>query len=312
MITCLDSKIGKGYAIYNGDSVEVMAQMPERSADLIVYSPPFSDLYVYSDSERDIGNSTAEEFRAHYAHLLPSLFKMLRPGRLCAVHCMDLPSRKSVEGWMGLRDFSGDLIKAHTAAGFHYLSRVTIWKDPVTQMQRSKAHNLLYKNIQEDSTRNYAGLPDYVLIFRRPVLDGEEDYRVKVGQTPTGFDLDQWQKWASPVWKDEWDEIPADWKDGVWMDIDQNDTLNKTQAREEADEKHVCPLQLPTIRRLVKMYSNPGEVVVSPFLGIGSEGYVALQEGRKFMGCELKPSYFRTAAGYLAGLENVRQVGLFG
>jgi hypothetical protein len=309
---CLDSKIGKNYAIYNGDSCEVIPQLPERCSDLIVYSPPFSDLYVYSDSERDMGNSTAEEFRAHYMHLLPALFRALRPGRICAVHCMDLPARKSVEGWMGLRDFSGDLIRMHTEAGFHFLSRLTIWKSPVTQMQRTKSHNLLYKNIQEDTTRNYAGLPDYILLFRRPVLPGEEELTVKVSQTPETFTLDQWQEWASPVWPVDWSELPETWRDPVWMDIDQQETLNREQAREEQDEKHICPLQLPTIRRLIKMYSNPGEVVMSPFLGIGSEGYVAGQEGRKFIGCELKGSYFRTAAANLASIENVRQVNLFG
>lgn len=313
MIPCIDSAEGKTWSIYQGDSCEVLPHFPERSADLIVYSPPFSDLYVYSDSERDIGNSTAQEFERHYAgFLLPQLFRMLRPGRICAVHCMDLPSRKSVEGWMGLRDFSGDLIRMHAAAGFHFLSRVTIWKDPVTQMQRSKAHNLLYKNIQEDSTRNYAGLPDYILLFRRPVLPGEDDQTVKVPQTPATFSLDQWQAWASPVWPVDWSEIPADWREPVWLDVDQQDTLNKVQAREDADEKHICPLQLPTIRRLIRMYSNPGEVVVSPFLGIGSEGYVARQEGRRFVGVELKGSYFRTARANLLSLEDNRQQGLFG
>lgn len=315
-VLCLDSKHGQNYSIYNGDSCEVIPQLPERCADLIVYSPPFSDLYVYSDSERDMGNSTEAEFAQHYGHLLPHLFHALRPGRLCAVHCMDLPARKSVEGWMGLRDFSGDLIRMHQAAGFHYLSRITIWKDPVTQMQRTKSHNLLYKNIQEDTTRNYAGLPDYILLFRRPVLDGEEDQTVKVRQTPETFSLDQWQQWASPVWPVNWAEIPETWRDPVWMDIDQQDTLNgergRRAARSDEDEKHICPLQLPTIRRLVKMYTNPGEVVLSPFLGIGSEGYVSLQEKRRFVGCELKGSYFRAAAANLASIEDTRQRSLFG
>lgn len=313
---CLDSKIGQNYAIYNGDSCEVLPQLPERCADLIVYSPPFADLYVYSDSERDMGNSTDAEFSQHYGHLLPHLFRALRPGRLCAVHCMDLPARKSVEGWMGLRDFSGDLIRMHQAAGFHYLSRITIWKDPVTQMQRTKSHNLLYKNIQEDTTRNYAGLPDYILLFRRPVLPGEDEMTEKVKQTPETFSLDQWQQWASPVWPVDWSEIPETWRDPVWMDIDQQDTLNgergRRAARSDDDEKHICPLQLPTIRRLVKMYTNPGEVVLSPFLGIGSEGYVSIQEKRRFVGCELKGSYFRAAAANLASIEDTRQRSLFG
>lgn len=310
-VTCLNSSIGRNFALYNGDTVEVCAQLPERSADLIVYSPPFSDLYVYSDNERDMGNSTAAEFEEHYRHLLPSLYRALRPGRICAVHCMDLPARKSVEGWMGLRDFSGDLIRMHTDAGFHLLSRITVWKDPVTQMQRTKSHNLLYKNIQLDSTRNYPGLPDYVLLFRRPVESGEDAHAVKVPQDPTDYTLDQWQRWASPAWSADWSEVPDSWHQPVWTDIDQNDTLNKQRAREDADEKHICPLQLPLIRRLVKMYSNPGEVVLSPFAGIGSEGYVTLQEGRRFVGAELKASYFETAAHYLTGIENAKQLSLF-
>ena len=315
---CLDSKIGQNYAIYNGDSCEVIPQLPGRCADLIVYSPPFSDLYVYSDSERDMGNSTDAEFAQHYGHLLPALFRALRPGRLCAVHCMDLPARKSVEGWMGLRDFSGDLIRMHQAAGFHYLSRITIWKDPVTQMQRTKSHNLLYKNIQDDTTRNYAGLPDYILLFRRPVLDGEDGDTVKVKQTPETFSLDQWQQWASPVWPVNWSEIPDTWRDPVWMDIDQQDTLNgergRRAARSDDDEKHICPLQLPTIRRLVKMYSNPGEVVFSPFGGVGSEGVGALQQGRRFVGVELKESYWRQACRFLGETEGAagKQRVLFG
>lgn len=217
---------------------------------------------------------------------------------------------------MGLRDFSGDLIRMHQAAGFHYLSRITIWKDPVTQMQRTKSHNLLYKNIQDDTTRNYAGLPDYILLFRRPVLPGEDDMTEKVKQTPETFSLDQWQQWASPVWPVDWSEIPETWREPVWMDIDQQETLNgergRRAARSDDDEKHICPLQLPTIRRLVKMYTNPGEVVLSPFLGIGSEGYVSIQEGRRFVGCELKGSYFRAAHANISSLEDTRQRGLFG
>lgn len=302
MIRCLDSSSGRDWSLYNGDCVEVVAQLPERSVDLAVYSPPFADLYVYSDNERDMGNSTAAEFETHYSHLLPHLLRVVRPGRIIAVHCMDLPARKSVEGYMGLRDFSGDLVRMHIAAGFTYLSRITIWKDPVAQMQRTKSHNLLYKNIQEDSTRNYPGMPDYVLLFRRPVLPGEEGEIVKVPQyanptdkRPDHFPLDQWQEWASPV----------------WMTIDQENTLNRSKAREDADEKHICPLQLDTIERLIRMYSNPGEVVLSPFAGIGSEGHVALTWKRKFVGIELKGSYFREATKTCKTATDDRQGSLF-
>lgn len=296
MIACLNHAVSENYALYNGDCVEVLAQLPERSIDLAVYSPPFADLYVYSDSERDMGNSTQEEFDAHYGHMLPHLYRVIRPGRIVAVHCMDLNARKSVEGYMGLRDFSGDLIRAHIKAGFVYLSRITIWKDPVSQQQRTKAHNLLYKNIQDDSTRCYPGLPDYVLLFRRPVEAGDDAHTIKVPQKPEGFPLEQWQEWASPV----------------WMTIDQQNTLNRRKSGDEGDERHICPLQLDTIERLVRMYTNPGETVLSPFAGIGSEGHVALTWKRKFVGIELKESYFGDAVQTMKAATDDRQRTLFG
>jgi len=265
--------------------------------DLAVYSPPFSDLFVYSESERDMGNCVSDDaFAEHYGFLLEEMFRVVRPGRMCAVHVSDLPARKSKEGFIGLRDFSGDVVRAHQRAGFHYHSRVTIWKDPVTEMQRTKSHGLLYKNIREDSTRNRVGMPDYVLIFKRPVLPGEDDHIIKVPHTPAEFPLDQWQEWASPV----------------WMDINQSDTLNARVARADGDEKHMCPLQLPVIERLCGLYSNPGEVVLSPFGGIGSEGVGALQLGRRFVGVELKPSYFERACINLREEEATDQLGLFG
>lgn len=297
-VRCLNYESGAAWTVYHGDCVEVVKQFPAASVDLAIYSPPFSDLFIYSESERDMGNcADDQEFAEHYAHLLRELFNVVRPGRMCAVHVSDLPSRKSREGFIGLRDFSGEVIRAHQFAGFHYHSRVTIWKDPVREMQRTKSHGLLWKNIREDSTRNRVGMPDYVLIFRRPpITPDEERQAVKVAHTPDEFPVEKWQQWASPV----------------WMDINQGDTLNARIARDDADEKHMCPLQLPVIERLCGLYSNPGEVVLSPFAGVGSEGVGALKLGRKFVGVELKESYFKRACLYLREEERDDQVQLFG
>jgi DNA modification methylase len=297
-IHCLNYDSGENWAMYRGDCVEVVGQLPNCSVDLSIYSPPFSDLFIYSESERDMGNcADDDEFAEHYKHLLREMFRVVRPGRMCAVHVSDLPARKGREGFIGLRDFSGEVIRAHQEAGFHYHSRITIWKDPVTEMQRTKAHGLLWKNIREDSTRNRAGMPDYILVFKRPpTTKAEEEMAVKVSHTATEFPVDQWQEWASPV----------------WMNIDQSNTLNVKIARDSKDEKHMCPLQLDVIERLAGLYSNPGEVILSPFGGVGSEGVGALQLGRKFVGVELKESYWRRACANLRDEEGITQVGLFG
>lgn len=316
MIQCLNHDSGAAWTMYNGDCVEVVRQLPAASIDCAIYSPPFSDLFVYSSSERDMGNcSSDDEFTEHYAHLLSAMFRAVRPGRVCAVHVSDLPARKSKEGFIGMRDFSGAVIRAHQAAGFHYHSRITIWKDPVTEMQRTKSHGLLYKNIRDDSTRNRVGFPDYILIFKRPPISkAEEDAVVKVSHTVKTFPLDQWQDWASPVWTtngntgaDTFEAMPLP----VWMDIDQSNTLNFRAAREKADEKHMCPLQLDVIERLCGLYTNPGDVVLSPFGGIGSEGVGTLRLGRKYVGVELKPSYFRAACKNLRMEEDDRQGVMF-
>lgn len=318
-IRCLNSDNGQTWQMYNGDCVDVVAQMPDASVDFSVYSPPFSDLFIYSESERDMGNSSSDaEFSEHYFHLLQQMFRVVRPGRMCAVHVSDLPARKSKEGFIGLRDFSGDVIRAHIAAGFHYHSRVTIWKDPVREMQRTKSHGLLWKNIREDSTRNRVGFPDYILIFKRPpITKAEEAAVVKVSHTRKEFPVDLWQQWASPIWTTDGDigalDTPFELEPiGCWMDIDQSNTLNARIARDSKDEKHMCPLQLDVIERLCGLYSNPGDVVLSPFGGVGSEGVGALKLGRKFVGVELKPSYFSRACKNLADEEGSEQVGLFG
>lgn len=282
-IRCLNEAHGADFAAYNGDCVSVVSQLPDRSVGFSVYSPPFSNLFCYSDSEADMGNSADDdEFLTHYGYLLTEMARVMKPGRLCAVHCSDLPFTKWKDGVIGIKDLSGMIVRTHEAAGFVLHSRVTIWKDPVVEMTRTKALGLLYKQLQKDSTRSRTGMPDYLLVFRAPGENAEP-----VGQEAAKFPVEQWQKWASPV----------------WMDIRQTDTLNVQQARENKDEKHICPLQLGLIERATLLWSNPGDVVLSPFMGIGSEGFVALKQRRRFVGVELKDSYFRVAAKNLAAAE---------
>lgn len=273
---------GQDWQLYNGDCVEVVRAIPDRSIGLSVFSPPFSNLYTYSDSERDMGNSVDDrQFLDHYAFLARELLRVTRPGRLCAVHCKDLVDYQGRDGRAGLRDFPGELIRIHEAAGWKYHSRVTVWKCPVTEMQRTKSHGLLYKQLRTDSSFSRQGLAEYVLVFRRWAGEGEEVSPVT--HTVESFPLDQWQQWASPV----------------WMDIEQTNVLNVIEARESEDEKHICPLQLDLIERCVKLWSNPGDVVLSPFAGIGSEGVETLKAGRRFVGVELKQAYFEKAIGHL-------------
>jgi len=258
------------YTVMRGDCVQRIKEVKDDEAGLIVFSPPFAQLYTYSSHVEDMGNSSNyDEFEEHFKYLIPELKRTLKQGRICAVHCMDLPIQKGKEGYIGLRDFSGMLIKWFQEVGFIYHSRVTIWKDPVVEMQRTKALGLLHKQVKKDSTMSRVGIPDFVLIFRNG--DGNSE---PVQNTHIPVDL--WQKIASPV----------------WMDIDQGNTLNYMKAKDEKDEKHICPLQLDTIERLILLYSNKGDVVLSPFGGIGSEGYQALKMGRKSISIELKESYF--------------------
>lgn len=282
-VRCLNEAHGRDYAAYNGDCVDVVRQMPSASVGFSVYSPPFSNLFCYSDSEADMGNSADDaEFLTHYGFLLAEMARVMKPGRLCAVHCSDLPFTKWRDGVIGIKDLSGMIVRAHEAAGFVLHSRVTIWKDPVVEMTRTKALGLLYKQLQKDSTKSRTGMADYLLVFRAPGENAEP-----VGQDARKFPVEQWQQWASPV----------------WMDIRQTDTLNVQQARENKDEKHICPLQLGLIERATLLWSNPVDVVLSPFMGIGSEGFVALKQRRRFVGVELKDAYFRVAAKNLAAAE---------
>lgn len=287
-VTIKDQVINDEFAYYCGDCVEVSMGIPDNKADIIIYSPPFFELYVYSDDPKDMNNSANySQFKTHYAFLLNEMKRILKPGRICAVHCMDLPIQKGKEGYIGLRDFSGDLIKMHQDAGFIYHSRVTIWKNPVTEMQRTKALGLLHKTIKKDSVMSRVGIPDYVLLFRN---DGENEVPIthqdKDFNKPDYLPVDLWQKYASPV----------------WMDIDYSRTLQYRSGRDNNDEKHITPLQLDTIERLLHLYSNEGEVIFSPFAGIGSEGFEAIRMKRKAMLIELKDSYFNLGVKNLKSL----------
>jgi hypothetical protein len=280
---------GSKWTAINGDCIEEIKKIESGTVGLSIYSLPFSNLYIYSDSYRDMGNTKNDaEFFKQYEFLLDDLYRVTMPGRICAVHCKNLVNYKGRDGRAGLRDFRGDIIRAHLAHGWTYHSEVCIWKDPVIEMQRTKAHGLLYKQLRKDSTFSRQGLPEYLVIFRK--WQGESDYDdtiLPVTHTKTDFELDQWQRWASPV----------------WMDIRQTNVLNVQAAREHEDEKHIAPLQLDVIERATVLWSNPGDLVFSPFMGIGSEGYVSVKLNRRFTGIELKTKYFHQAIGYLKQAE---------
>lgn len=270
--------VTENYSVFNGDCVQTLQQLPDNCADISVFSPPFAELYVYSDKKEDMGNvSDYKQFEQHFKYLIPELKRVVKDGRIVAVHCMDLPIQKGKEGFIGLRDFSGMLVDWFTEQGFIYHSRATLWKNPVTEMQRTKALGLLHKTIKKDSSMSRVGIPDYVLFFRN---EGENLTPITHQDTdpskPDYLPVDLWQKYASPV----------------WYDVDYKRTLQYTTARDNNDEKHICPLQLDTIERILHLYSNEGETVLSPFGGIGSEGYQALKMNRKSISVELKESYF--------------------
>jgi DNA modification methylase len=291
MKTIIDQANGRNWTAIYGDCVLGMSDLPDESVDFSVYSPPFADLFVYSDSAADMGNCKNDgEFFDQYKHVIAQKMRLLKPGRLTAVHCTDLPTKKFRDGHIGIKAFSDAIREAHEDAGFFFHSRITIWRDPVVEMQRTKALGLLYKQLKKDSSMSRTGLPDYVLVFRKP-----GDNKEPITQKPADVPVDLWQKWASPV----------------WMDIAQTDVLNGRAARNGNDERHICPLQLPLIERAIRLWSNPGDVVLSPFMGIGSEGYVAMKTGRKFVGFELKESYWRQACKYIGGASDEFSGGLF-
>lgn len=282
-IRCLSEAHGESYAVYNGDCVDVLSQMPSDHVDFSVYSPPFGSLFVYSDSAADMGNSATDgEFEAHYRFLVAEKFRVTKPGRLTAVHCSDLPLTKWRDGVIGIKDFSGQIIRIHEEAGWVLHGRRTIWKCPVVEMTRTKHVGLLYKQLQKDSAKSRGGMPDYLLTFMKPGENAEP-----IAHTPENFPLEQWQEWASPV----------------WMSVNQTNVLNVRGAKEAGDERHLCPLQIDVIDRAVIMWSNPNDVVLSPFMGIGSEGHGALRLGRRFEGVELKAAYFRQAVRNLDAVD---------
>ena len=312
-MNCINQQTGENWHAINGDCVESIKALPDNSVGMSVYSPPFVGLYIYSDSERDMGNTTSdEEFFEHYKFAIRELYRITEPGRVSVVHCKDLPAYHHRDGYAGLKDFPGQIIAAHEECGWSFHSRVTIWKCPVTERERTNNNGLLHKTVLRDRSQLRQGMADFILVFRKtpesglnadnPVqTDGgftdyvgtdEGDPRKQGRGHPSKYarktlasddSINIWRRYAEPV----------------WWDIDQQDVLNEKIARENKDEKHICPLQLGVIRRAVNIWSNPGDVVLSPFMGIGSEGYVAIQEGRKFVGVELKESYFRQAVANL-------------
>lgn len=303
---------GDGYELHLGDCVDVFRERLDDSLDMMVFSPPFASLFTYSNSSRDMGNCSSDgDFRTHFGFLVDELYRTLAPSRICAVHCMNLRTSKARDGYIGIRDFRGDIIRLFTEKGFIYHSEVTIWKDPVVSMQRTKAHGLLYKTLCKDSSKSRQGMPDYLVVFRKPgddvpVSTGGERFDEYVGeQPPTSsieldprrYSIDVWQRYASPV----------------WFDINQSRTLNYREARAEEDERHICPLQLDVIERAIHLWSNPGDVVGSPFAGIGSELVSAVKMGRQAFGSELKPSYFGCASRNLEdAVKPSPQVDMFG
>lgn len=276
-VKVIDQTVSAEWALYNGDSMEVLKGLDENSIDLSVFSPPFASLYTYSASERDLGNSRDyEQFFDGFSFLIRELLRASKPGRVAAVHCQDLSTTKTTHGVIGLRDFPGDIIRAFVKEGWVYDGRVTIDKDPQAQAIRTHSKALLFVQLEKDSSWSRPAMADYIVRFRKP---GDNTVPVKPDLT-----RNEWILWARPI----------------WQDIDESDTLNTALAREEKDERHICPLQLGTIERCVRLWSNPGEVVLSPFAGIGSEGVQSLKLGRKFIGVELKESYYKTACRNLA------------
>jgi len=296
---------GKGWTAYHGDCVEGVQSMPDNSIDFSVFSPPFASLYTYSNSTRDMGNSKDdEEFFEHFAFLVGELLRVTKPGRLLSFHCMDMPTSKARDGVIGVRDFRGELIRCFESAGWVFHSSVVIWKDPVTAMQRTKALGLLHKTIRKDSAMSRQGLPDYLVTMRKPGVNAEP-----IAHTAADFTVDEWQQLASPVWA----SANGEYTDGFLKlcgpysgdrcGIDPTETLQRDEARDQKDERHICPLQLEVIRRAIRLWTNPGDLVLSPFMGIGSEGYCAIQMGREFAGIELKASYYRVACDNLRRAE---------
>jgi len=324
-LKCLNQAHGENWSLYQGDCCDVTKGLPDNSVHYSIFSPPFESLYTYSNSERDLGNNRANgEFYTHLKFIVTELFRIIKPGRLLSFHCMDIPAMKSRDGFIGLKDFPGDLLRLFQSVGFIYHSKVAIWKDPLTEVTRTKAIGLMHKQLVKDSALSRQGLPDYLITMRKPGVNeepithpggldsyaGESEPDAPRGERPdpdpdkfvkheayTGgpiYSHQAWRKYASPV----------------WMDIRQTHTLQYRSARAEDDERHICPLQLDVIERGITLWSNPGEIIFTPFAGIGSECYQSVKMGRKAVGVELKESYFNSAATNLKNLSAEMDVEL--
>jgi hypothetical protein len=296
----LDQAEGKNWNAYNADCVPFTAGLPDGCIDFSVYSPPFSSLYIYSESVADMGNCASDdEFFEQYRYLVREKLRVTRPGRLTAIHVKDLVyyQNSSERGTAGLRPFSDQCTQVHLEEGWDFHSRITIWRDPVREMQKTKAHGLLWKTLRADSTFSRMGLPEYVLVFRKWAQPGEEQAVRPVTHTKESFPVEEWQDHASPVWNYDRQDLP------------ETDVLNVKVARSDKDEKHLCPMPLNITRRALRMWSSPGDVVFSPFMGIGSEGVVSLEQDRKFIGTELNPNYFRQAVKNLIDTEHSGAIG---
>jgi DNA modification methylase len=297
----IDQCEGKNWVIYNGDCCEVMKGLPDNSVDMSMFSPPFSSLYVYSNSDRDLGNTTNDEsFVEHFKFMIKEMFRVIKPGRIVAVHCMDLPAMKFKDGYIGLKDFPGKIISAFEDAGFIYHARITIWKKPSVEFARTHAIGLAKWAFIKDSTTCRNTLPDYIVAFRKP---GENQELVAQPENVEGNYL--WEYCADTIWFDPY-----------WLNINQSNVLqNKRKARDSEDERHIAPLQISVAERCITLWSNPDDVVLSPFSGIGTEVYVAVKEGRKGIGIELKPSYYKISCENLkevkAGKHDSKQMDLF-
>lgn len=310
MLSCnvLDQYVSDRVSLYNGDSIEILRGLPDGSVHYSIFSPPFSSLYTYSNSDRDMGNSSGdEEFYTHFGYLITELARVIMPGRLVSVHCMDIPRMKSRDGVIGIKDFPGEIIRAFEATGFIYHSRVVVFKDPLVEATRTKALGLMHKQLCKDSAMCRMGLPDYVLTFRKPgdnpepvahpdgldrfYGDNEPEGRKIIRPDPDPELVNAKQKYnMEPVYSHQ---VWRRYASPVWMDIRQSNTLNRAAARDDKDERHICPLQLDLIARCLELWSNPDDIVLDPFAGIGSVPVVALQMGRRALGFELKESYYQ-------------------
>jgi len=299
----LNQEQGENWTLANGDCIEVLNSLPENSIHLSIFSPPYASLYTYSNSDRDLGNSVNDEqFYEHFAHVVAGLHRVTKPGRIVCVDVMNIPAMKERDGYIGLKDFRGDVIRAFQKVGFIFHSEHCAWKDPLIEATRTKALGLMHKQLCKDSTRSRAGIPQYLLAFRKdgenqePVahIDGLTEF---AGENPPingNLSHERWRRYASPV----------------WMDINFSNTLNARAARDHEDERHVCPMALDLIERAITLWSNPGDVVFDPFSGVGSTGYQAIKMGRKFVGSELKQSYFAQACKNLESAKS-SQTALF-